>query len=131
MILALIPVFGKPLILYVGILTFISFSITAMLGLSFYRGWLDMSKFRWHPTMVVVSFSLAIFMAIIGSAAGNAMVGHVGILTFLLLFIAAILGLSIHHGWLSRGKFLFHPTLIVIALFLSLIHGVLGVLAFG
>ncbi|MGP8025072.1 MAG: hypothetical protein ACLQG5_12940 [Methanobacterium sp.] len=131
MIIALIPIFGKPFILYIGIITFISFSITAMIGLSIYRGWLDMSKFKWHPTMVVISFSLAIFMAIIGRAAGNVTVGSVGILTFILIFVAAILGFSIHQGWLSRGKFLFHPTLIVIALFLGLIHGVLGVLAFG
>ena len=131
MIIALIPIFGKPFILYIGIITFISFSITAMIGLSIYRGWLDMSKFKWHPTMVVISFSLAIFMAIIGRAAGNVTVGSVGILTFILIFVAAILGFSIHHGWLGRGKFLFHPTLIVIALFLGLIHGVLGVLAFG
>ena len=96
MIIALVPIFGKHFILYVGILTFISFSITAIIGLSIYRGWLGMSKFRWHPTMVVVSFGLAIFMAVIGSAAGNVIVGHVGILTFALLFMAALLWLILN-----------------------------------
>ena len=86
MIIALIPIFGKPFILYIGIITFISFSITALLGLSFYRGWLDMSKFKWHPTMVVISFSLAIFMAIIGRAAGNIMVGSCGYLNIYINF---------------------------------------------
>jgi hypothetical protein len=51
--IALYQIFGKPFILYSGVITIISFFITTIFGLSFYRGLL---KFKWHPIMVVVSF---------------------------------------------------------------------------
>jgi hypothetical protein len=51
--IALYQIFGKPFLLYLGVVTIISFLVTAIFGLSFYRGWL---RFEWHSMMVVVSF---------------------------------------------------------------------------
>ena len=58
-------IFGKPFILYLGILALISFSITAMLGIIIHKRWSKIS-FIWHPTMVWISFSLAIIHGTLG-----------------------------------------------------------------
>jgi hypothetical protein len=49
--IALYQIFDKPFIVYLGVVTIISFLVTAIFGLSFYRGLL---RFKWHPIMVVV-----------------------------------------------------------------------------
>lgn len=125
--IALYSIFGKPFVLYVGAITLISFIITAIIGLSFYRGLL---KFKWHPTMVVVSFFLAIIMAVVGISAGNPLVGIWGALTLFSFFIAAIFGLSIHQRWLNI-RFRWHPMIVVVSFILATIHSILAISIFG
>lgn len=52
-------IFGKPLVLYLGFLTFLSFLFTALIGLLNFKG-IRKIPFRWHPRMVIVSFTLAL-----------------------------------------------------------------------
>jgi hypothetical protein len=59
------PLFGKPLILYLGILTLLSFILTASIGISIHEG-LSKIKFKWHPTIAGISFSLAIIHGTLG-----------------------------------------------------------------
>ena len=125
--IAFYPIFGKPFVLYLGIVTLISFLVTAILGISFYRGLL---RFKWHPTMVLVSFFLAIIMAVVGISAGNPFIGILGLWTLLLFFITAMLGLSIHKRWLNV-RFMWHPAMVVISFIFATIHGILGILVFG
>ena len=125
--IALYPIFGKPFILYVGIIALISFLITAIIGLSFYRGLL---RFKWHPTMAVVSFFFAIIMAVVGLSAGNLFVGFWGNLTLFSFFIAAMLGLSIHKKWLNI-RFRWHPTIVVVSFVLATVHSILAISIYG
>ncbi len=62
------PIYGKPFILYLGIVTLTSFLITASIGLSIHKGWARI-RFRWHPTMAGISISLAIIHGILGTLA--------------------------------------------------------------
>ena len=61
--IALILVLGLPLNFYLGILTFLSFLFTASIGFSNYHGY-KWIPFKWHPVMVVVSFTIAIIHVI-------------------------------------------------------------------
>lgn len=125
--IAFYPIFGKPFVLYLGIITLISFLVTATIGISFYRG---LIRFKWHPTMVVVSFFLAIIMAVVGVSAGNITIGVLGLLTLFSFFIAAMLGLSIHKRWLNV-RFIWHPVMVFISFIFATIHGTLAILVFG
>lgn len=125
--IAFYPIFGKPFVLYLGVITLISFLVTAIFGVGFYRGLL---RFKWHPTMVVVSFFWAVIMTVVGVSAGNPTIGILGLLTLFLFFIAAMLGLSIHQRWLNI-RFIWHPVMVVISFIFATIHGILGILAFG
>ena len=125
--IALYQIFGKPFILYLGVIIIISFIITAMSGFGFYRGLL---KFKWHPIMVVVSFFLAIIMTIIGPSVGKPFIGILGLLTLFSFFITAMIGLSIHQQWLNI-RFIWHPILVIISFILAIVHGLLGILTFS
>ena len=125
--IALYQIFGKPFILYLGVIIIISFIITAMSGFGFYRGLL---KFKWHPIMVVVSFFLAIIMTIIGLSLGKPFIGILGLLTLFSFFITAMIGLSIHQQWLNI-RFIWHPILVIISFILAIVHGLLGILTFS
>jgi len=59
------PIYGKPFILYLGIITLISFLITASLGI-IHRKRLLTIRFFWHPLMAGISISLAILHGILG-----------------------------------------------------------------
>lgn len=59
------PIFGKPLILYLGIVTLTAFIITALIGISIHEG-LRNIKFKWHPTMAGISISLAVIHGALG-----------------------------------------------------------------
>lgn len=52
-------IFGKPLIFYLGILTFFSFLFTALIGLLNWKG-IRIIPFKWHPRMAVISITLAV-----------------------------------------------------------------------
>lgn len=58
-------IFGKPLILYTGILTFFSFLFTALIGFLNYNG-IHKIPFKWHPRMAIISITLAIIHGLMG-----------------------------------------------------------------
>lgn len=57
--IVLITFLGLPLVVYGGIITFLSFLFTATIGFTNYRN-IRFVSFKWHPIMVVISFILAI-----------------------------------------------------------------------
>jgi len=59
------PIYGKPFILYLGIITLTSFLITASLGIIHRKRLLNI-KFIWHPFMAGISISLAILHGVLG-----------------------------------------------------------------
>ena len=58
-------IFGKPLIMYVGMLTFGSFLVTALIGFLNFKG-NHTVPFRWHPRMAAFSITLALIHGILG-----------------------------------------------------------------
>lgn len=52
-------IFGRPLILYLGVLTLSSFLITALIGYTTLHG-KPVAPFKWHPRMAAISIALAI-----------------------------------------------------------------------
>jgi len=59
-------IFGKPLIMYLGMLTLSSFLFTASISIMNKRGFHKI-PFRWHPRMAIISITLALihgFLAI-------------------------------------------------------------------
>ena len=58
-------IFGKPLIMYMGIITFLSFSVTFTIGLLNYKG-IKIIPFKWHPVFAVISITLALLHGIAG-----------------------------------------------------------------
>lgn len=58
-------IFGKPLIMYLGILTLLSFLITALIGLLIIKG-IGKIPFRLHLIMAVISIILAIIHGTLG-----------------------------------------------------------------
>jgi NO-binding membrane sensor protein with MHYT domain len=60
--IALIQLFGLPIVVYGGIATLSSFAFTAYIGYTNKSGKGTIS-YRWHPRMVIVSFILAVIHA--------------------------------------------------------------------
>jgi hypothetical protein len=58
-------IFGKPLIMYMGIITLLSFLITATLGVMIIRG-IGKIPFKWHMTMAIISIALAVIHGVMG-----------------------------------------------------------------
>lgn len=58
-------IFGKPLIMYLGIITFLSFLITATLGAMIIKG-IGKIPFKYHKIMAGVSIALALGHAVLG-----------------------------------------------------------------
>lgn len=58
--LALMTFLGLPLVVYGGLLTLLSFLFTASIGFANFHGY-KWIPFKWHPRMVIISFSLALF----------------------------------------------------------------------
>lgn len=56
--IAYFPVFGKPLIIYIGITTLSLFIITALIGLMIFRG--IRIPFRVHPTMAAIALTFGV-----------------------------------------------------------------------
>jgi len=52
-------IFGKPLIMYSGILTLLSFLFTASISILNKKG-IDTIPFKWHPRMAIISIILAL-----------------------------------------------------------------------
>jgi len=58
-------IFGKPLIMYLGIVTLLAFLITASIGVLIVKG-IGRINFKWHKVMAVISIALAIIHATLG-----------------------------------------------------------------
>ncbi len=58
-------IFGKPLIMYSGILTLLSFLFTASIAIMNKKG-INKIPFKWHPRMAVISIILAIAHGALG-----------------------------------------------------------------
>jgi len=58
-------ILGKPLIIYLGISTLVSFLFTALIGLLNFKG-IRIIPFRWHPRMAIFSITLAMIHGILG-----------------------------------------------------------------
>ena len=57
--------FGKPLIMYMGILTYISLVSTAIIGYLNFHG-VHIVPFKWHPRFAITSIILASLHALMG-----------------------------------------------------------------
>ena len=66
--LVYLPILGKPLIVYLGSLTLLSFLFTASIPLMNNRG-IDRIPFRWHPRMARTSLVLAAIHGLLGITA--------------------------------------------------------------
>lgn len=58
-------IFGKPLIMYLGIATYVSFLLTASIAIMNARG-VRKIPFRWHPRMALLSIALATIHGVLG-----------------------------------------------------------------
>ena len=56
--IAYFPIFGKPLILYLGITTLSLFIITASIGLMIFRG--VKIPFKFHPRVAAIALTLGV-----------------------------------------------------------------------
>jgi uncharacterized membrane protein len=63
--IAYFPIFGKPLILYGGIVTFLSLIITASLGYLIYSGKAKI-KIKWHLVAAGLTLGLALVHGLLG-----------------------------------------------------------------
>lgn len=61
-------ILGKPVVMYMGIITYFSFIFTATIGLLNFRG-NTIIPFKWHPRMAATSLILATIHAILGLSA--------------------------------------------------------------
>jgi hypothetical protein len=61
--IAYFQIFGKPLVLYLGIITLLSFITTASIGLMIFRG--VRIPFKFHPAMAGISLTLGIIHGIL------------------------------------------------------------------
>jgi len=60
-------ILGKPLIFYIGIITFFSFCFTALFGYLNFKG-KRIIPFQWHPRMAIISILLALIHGLFGLA---------------------------------------------------------------
>jgi hypothetical protein len=58
-------ILGKPLVMYLGILTYLSFIATATIGYLNFKGY-SIVAFKWHPRMAILSIILASIHALFG-----------------------------------------------------------------
>ncbi|OPX64218.1 MULTISPECIES: hypothetical protein [unclassified Methanoregula] len=58
-------IFGKPLILYLGVLTLLSLLVTASIPLMNKKG-IRIVPFRWHPVCAGITILLALIHGILG-----------------------------------------------------------------
>jgi hypothetical protein len=58
-------ILGKPFIMYLGIITLISFLVTASISIMNKKG-INKIPFKWHPRMAILSIGLAVFHGILG-----------------------------------------------------------------
>ena len=59
------PIFGKPLIMYLGIITLLSLLFTALIAIMNKRG-INKIPIKWHPIMARITVTIAIIHGILG-----------------------------------------------------------------
>ncbi len=59
------PIFGKPLIMYLGIITLVCFLITATIGFVIHKGIRNL-PFSWHINMARISIGMALLHGTLG-----------------------------------------------------------------
>lgn len=59
-------IFGKPVIMYLGIITYLSLLFTAFISVSNIKYGIHIIPFKWHPRMAAVTIMLATIHAIFG-----------------------------------------------------------------
>jgi hypothetical protein len=59
------PIFGKPLIMYLGIVTLLAFLFTALIAVLNKKG-IRTIPFRWHPVFAGAAIVLALFHGSLG-----------------------------------------------------------------
>ena len=59
------PIFGKPLIMYLGILTLLAFLVTAAIGVMTLKG-IRTVPFRWHTRCAACAILLALVHGLLG-----------------------------------------------------------------
>lgn len=64
--IALFLIFGQPLVMYGGILTFIFILFTAFVGLMNFKKGVFIIPFKWHPRLAITVIVFAIIHAIFG-----------------------------------------------------------------
>lgn len=62
-------IFGKPIIMYSGIITLLSFLFTASISILNVKFNIHTIPFRWHPRMAFISITLAIVHGLLGLSA--------------------------------------------------------------
>ena len=58
-------IFGKPLIMYGGIITLLSFAFTLIIAVLNNKG-IKTIPYKWHPVFAVISLSLALIHGLLG-----------------------------------------------------------------
>lgn len=56
---------GKPLVMYVGILTFLLLLLTATVGFLNFKG-INIIPFKWHPRLALITIMIASIHALFG-----------------------------------------------------------------
>lgn len=59
-------IFGKPLIMYLGLLTLSSFLFTASIAVLNIKFGINKIPFKWHPRMAAISITLALIHGTLG-----------------------------------------------------------------
>ena len=59
-------IYGRPLIMYLGILTLSSFLFTAAISVLNVKFGINKIPFKWHPRMAAISITLAIIHGTLG-----------------------------------------------------------------
>jgi len=62
-------ILGKPVVMYMGIITYFSFIFTATIGLLNFKGYGHIIPFKWHPRLAATSLILATIHATLGLSA--------------------------------------------------------------
>ncbi|MCL5073784.1 MAG: hypothetical protein M1308_23255 [Actinobacteria bacterium] len=64
---AYFPLLGKPLTFYIGILTYLSFLLTATIGYFQYTG-KPLVPFKWHPRIAAASLILGLIHGVLAAS---------------------------------------------------------------
>lgn len=121
--IAYFPIFGYPLVLYLGIITLLLFITTASIGLMIFRG--VKIPFKIHPTMAATALTFGVIHGTLALSTGRSFIILLGITTISLFIITGSIGLLIFRG--KQIPFKYHPTMAGIGITMGIIHGTLGI----